>query len=282
VPWVRSPCLPSGRRPQNPLQAPALCPANSLRARPCWRQRGHIEKSIPITTLTIQRLAISIPRGVNPIQFRASNDRILAAMKEHPDRFIGQCYVDPHFAKEALEEIKRCLGEGMVGPGELYTAAKVTDPLYYPIIEYCITQNAPMLWHARADLGLIRSGSGYPTMAPATTSTAADFVEIAKRYPEGTFVHGHIGGGGDWEYMCKKLREVPSVYLDTSGSVSEPGMIRFAIDTLGVERLLFATDMNFESGTGKLLAANLDDQTMNRICWDNFNKILTKRGIHAN
>jgi len=228
----------------------------------------------------VQRLAISVPRGANPTQFKASNDLVLQAMREHPTRFVGQCFVDPRFPKEALEEVKRCLGEGMAGLGELYAAAKANDPLYYPIIEYCISQKVPMLWHARADLGLRMPQ--YPTQAPPGSSIAADFVDIAKRYPESIFIHGHIGGGGDWEYMCKMLRDTPSVFLDTSGSVSEPGMIQFAIEQLGVDRLLFATDMNFETGTGKLLAARLNDDQMRRICWDNFNNILKKRGLHAN
>ncbi len=49
-------------------------------------------------------------------------------------------------------------------------------------------------------------------------------------------------GGGDWKYMCKKLREAPSAYVDTSGSVTDEGMFEFAVKQLGAGRMLFATD----------------------------------------
>jgi len=42
--------------------------------------------------------------------------------------------------------------------------------------------------------------------------------------------------------MCKKLREAPSAYVDTSGSVTDEGMFEFAVKQLGAGRVLFATD----------------------------------------
>jgi hypothetical protein len=72
------------------------------------------------------------------------------------------------------------------------------------------------------------------------------------------------------------------VYLDTSGSVTDDGMIELAVRELGVARLLFATDLNFESGVGKILAADLTEAQRRAIFWDNFNGILSKRGNHAN
>jgi hypothetical protein len=128
--------------------------------------------------------------------------------------------------------------------------------------------------HTRADLGLLRKG--YRTAALPNTSIPDDFAAIGRRYPEAIFVEGHIGGGGDWEWMCKTIREVPNVYLDTSGSVSDEGMIDFAVRTLGVERLLFATDMNFESGVGKILAAKLTEQQRRAIFYDNYAGILER------
>jgi uncharacterized protein len=229
--------------------------------------------------LGIERLAVSIPRGETPAEFRASNDLVLKAMKEHPRRLLGQCFVNPAYPREALEEVNRCLGAGMIGLGELYTQVKISDPRYYPIIEHCIRERASVMMHARADLGLLRQG--YRTAAPPNTSIADDFVAIGNRYPEAIIIHAHIGGGGDWEYMCKRLREAPSVYVDTSGSVTDEGMIEFAVAELGAGRLLFATDMNFESGVGKILAADLTETERRQIFHDNFSAILKKRGVNA-
>jgi len=83
----------------------------------------------------IAHTAVSIPNGKNPQEIRENNNIVLKAMKGYPNRILGQCYINPSFKKESLEEINRCIGEGMVMLGELYNAVKINDPLYYPIIE---------------------------------------------------------------------------------------------------------------------------------------------------
>jgi hypothetical protein len=227
----------------------------------------------------IERIAVSVPSGPQPHHVAAANDFVLAAMRAHPGRILGQCCVNPLFPSAALEEVRRCLGEGMSGLGELYTYARADDPVWFPIVELCIAEKAPLLWHARADLGLVRPG--HPTGAPAATTTAAHLVALARRYPEAILIHGHLGGGGDWEHVCKVLRTASSILLDTSGSVSEPGMLEFAVRQLGVERLLFATDANLEVNVARLCSADLTPAQRQRIGWTNFNDILRQRGLHA-
>jgi uncharacterized protein len=244
---------------------------------------GHLVSPTPaefvraLDRVGIERSTISIPLGQSPAEFGASNDIVLGAMKQFPDRLLGQCYVNPLYEKESFEEAKRCLGEGMIGLGELYAQMKIDDPKYAPLIELCIEENASILVHIRADLGLIRPG--HTCNAPLTTSTSVDIVHAAEKYPEATFIHGHIGGGGDWEWMCKVLKGAPKVYVDTSGSVSDSGMIDYAVRQLGADRMLFATDINLETGIGKILSANLNEQERERVFWKNFQNILDRRGV---
>ena len=253
----------------------------SLRYRK-WDSHSHVflgnaspEKTIEsIDRMGIEKIAVSVPEGVKPEEFRTSNDRVLRAMKQFPDRIMGQCYINPAFGREAIEEIDRCMDSGMVQLGELYTLYKINDPLYYPIVEKCIEMRIPMMMHARCDLGLWRKG--YPCDAPVSTSTADDFADIGKRYPEAKIIHAHIGGGGDWEYMCKRLRSVPSIYIDTSGSVSDAGMIDFAVTCLGEDRMLFASDMNYETAVGKIMTANLSDSQRKKIFFENYRNLLKR------
>lgn len=58
-------------------------------------------------------------------------------------------------------------------------------------------------------------------------------------------------------------------------------MVDFAVKCLGVRRLLFATDLSFENGVAKILAAKLTEAERHRIFFDNFNEILRKRGNHV-
>lgn len=228
--------------------------------------------------LEIEKLAISYPLTVpeagkaTPDAVHEANNLVLRAMKDYPGRFLGQCFVNPAHGREALEEMARCMDAGMIGLGEMYTQVRLTDPRYFPIIEKCIELKAPLLSHG----AWVRKDWREPERPGG--STADDFVEIGKRYPEALIIYGHIGGGGDWEYVCKTLRDAPSIYADTSGSVTDEGMVDFAVRCLGVRRLLFATDLNFETGVGKILAANLKQTERRQIFFDNFNGILRKRG----
>ena len=226
--------------------------------------------------LGITYTAVSIPNGKTPKEIRENNNIVLNAMKAFPNRILGQCYINPGFKKEALEEINRCTGEGMVMLGELYTAFKINDPLYYPIIERCIDLNIPLLVHGTSSLG--NWWKGTPASKPTNASVAEDFADIGKRYPEAMIIHGHIGGGGVWEYVCKILQHAPSIYLDTSGSVCDEAMIDMAIKYVGVKRLLFATDVNYESNVGKIMWASLTDEERKNIFFDNFNNLLKKAG----
>ena len=252
--------------------------------------------------LEIEKVAISVPitnprQEATPDSFRSSNDSVLKAMKDFPGRFLGQCFINPHYQRESLEEIDRCLDAGMIGLGELYTQVRINDPQYFPIIEKCIELKAPLMCHCADNRRDYRN----PNLAGASplddlvadnrrdfrdpdcpgASRPEDFVEAGKRYPEAMLISAHIGGGGDWEYNCKTLRTAPTVFADTSGSVTDEGMVDFAVECLGVRRLLFATDVNFETGVGKLLAANLTEEERHQIFFDNFNEILRKRSNHA-
>ena len=204
--------------------------------------------------------------------FHAGNDQVLAAMQRHPGRILGWCFVNPGDPK-ALEEMEqRILGEGFIGV-KLYNQYRIDEPVVEPIIEQSIAWQAPILMHA-----------GHPT-DPATRarqpriSEAIHFVNAAARYPEAMLIEGHIGGGGDWEWSLKHLREAPSVYVDISGSVVDEGIVDRTVAALGIDRLLFATDMTFEGSMGKALDADLTDDAFSKLMGRNFQAILDRRAI---
>jgi predicted TIM-barrel fold metal-dependent hydrolase len=205
--------------------------------------------------LGIDKLALSIPvigkREANPDEFRENNDLIIKAMKQYPGRITPQLTLNPRYRKESLEEIDRCMDYGFVGL-KVYYQVKINDPLFYPIIERCIELKLMILMHAEAELGVGGYRMKYDIDKAPNTSIPDDFVEVAQRYPEAMLQFAHIGGGGDWEYMCMR--------------------------TLGEDRLLFGTDNCFYQGVGKILAANLNERQRKKIFFDNYNNILRKAG----
>ena len=213
-----------------------------------------------------------------PEQFRQYNDLTIKAIKKYPGHLLGGFVLNPTYKKESLEEIKRCADAGMIGTGELYYQVKINDPLYFPIIEKLIDLKMIIHSHAECQLGVGGYRMKYNGYKEPNTSIPEDFVDIAKRYPEGIFQYAHIGMGGDWEYECKMFKDYPNIYVDTSGSNNAENMIDFAVEHLGEDHLFFASDNSYFQSIGKILASNLTEAQKKKVFFDNYNNLLRKGG----
>lgn len=233
-------------------------------------RRLHIDKQV------ISRYLDVMPG--TPEQFRKFNDLTIKAIKAYPDHLLGGFVLNPAYKQESLDEISRCTDAGMIGPGELYYQVKINDPRYYPIIEKLIDLKMIIFSHAECQLGVGGYRMKYNGNKQPNTSIPEDFVDIAKRYPEGMFQYAHIGMGGDWEYECKLFRDYPNIYVDTSGSNNAENMIDFAVAHLGEDRLFFASDNSYYQSVGKILASNLNERQKQKIFFDNYNNLLKKGG----
>jgi predicted TIM-barrel fold metal-dependent hydrolase len=222
--------------------------------------------------LGIDQLCCSILTPRRPATaegFRECNQWVADAMRRFPGRVLGYCYVNPATGKEATEEIRRCVGGlGFIGV-KLYDEHKCTEPVVFAVIETAIELGVPVLHHA----GHLH----YPLQEQPRISDGGDLAELARRYPEATLICAHICGGGDWEWTIKALRHAPSVYLDTSGSVTDDGVVNMAARTLGVDRILFGCDMSLTAGVGRIRAAELSVKDKERILGGNMQAILKRR-----
>ena len=96
-------------------------------------------------------------------------------------------------------------------------------------------------------------------------------------FPETLIIQAHIGGGGDWEWNLRILETRPNIYIDTSGSVVDAGIVDRTVAALGVDRVLFGTDMNWEAGVGKVLDARLNPADREKVFAGNMKAILARR-----
>ena len=222
--------------------------------------------------LGIERMVVSIPimRGMPTYdRVRQCNDAVIDCMRRYNGRIEGWCYVVPG-QQQSIVEIDRCLDAGMIGI-KLYNQYKIWDPAVHPVLEKAIAEGLPVLEHAGH-----ATTRAFQDQQP-NISDAADFVMAARLYPECMLIEAHIGGGGDWEWSIKELRDAPSVYLDTSGSIIDEGMVEMCVRELGARRMLFGTDMTMEGGVGKMLAADLTKAQKELICFGNWERILACR-----
>lgn len=180
------------------------------------------------------------------------NDFVYQAMNRHPDIIRGMCFVNPGYAKEACDEIDRCIHElGMIGV-KLYNQYYISDPAVHRIIEKCIELDVPILVHA-----------GKVTSLPITEPYISDgthFASAASKYPEALFIYAHIGGGGDYQWSLKAIADYPNIFMDISGSIYDENMIEDAVSKIGAHRILFGTDGSFSSSMGKLLGCRLSKE----------------------
>jgi len=241
------------------------------RGRPTWREddRKLIDAA---DKLGIAQLCCSILPPERPTSldgFRECNQWLAEAIARFPKRILGYCFVNPGFVKEARDEVRRCVEDrGFIGV-KLYNDYRCTEPVVFPLVELCIELKIPILHHAGHTMWL-------PQPQPRI-SDGGDFAELAKRYPEATLICAHICGGGDWEWTLKALRNAPTVYLDTSGSVIDEGVVERAVRTLGADRLLFACDMSMTASVGRIRGAEIPESDRAKILGGNMAKILGKR-----
>ena len=209
-------------------------------------------------------------RPATPESFRECNQWVYDAMKRFPGRLLGYSFVNPGYGKEALEEVRRCVDSRGFSGIKLYNDYVVTEPVVWPLIELAIELRVPILHHA--------GHVSWLSTAQPRISDGSAFAEIGKRYPEAMIICGHICGGGDWEWEIKALRNAPTIYLDTSGSVADDGVVEMAVDVLGAERLLFACDMSFTASVGRMRSADLSPAAKDKIYGSNMQGILSRRG----
>ena len=234
--------------------------------------------------LGIEKMQISKPvtnfsgkEPEGPEEVRKNNDIVIDAVKKYPDRFIGFFTLNPLYKKESMEEIKRCVDQGLIG-FKGYTQAKINDPVFYPVIEKLIELKMIVYMHTFTQLGMGGYRMKYDVGRFPDTTLAEDMVEAAVKYPDAVFHFAHIGGGGDWEYQCKMLKQCPNIYVDTGGSNNEENMVDFAISHLGEDRIFFGTDGAYIHGVGRILASNATEDQKRKIFYDNYANVLKKGG----
>lgn len=211
---------------------------------------------------------LGTPRPATPEGFREVNRNMLQSLEEFRGRFWGYAYVNPGWTHEAVEEIEYCLDadEDCIGV-KLYNEYKINDPVVRPVIEKCVELDVPILEH-----------SGYSQVnieKQPNISTAEDIAEVGEAYPDAKLIVGHLGGGGDWEWQIRALADGPeNVGADISGSVVDEGLVEYAVEMIGAERLYFACDMSMTAGMGKLMYSDISEEDRRKIGGENFLKLI--------
>jgi hypothetical protein len=152
---------------------------------------------------------------------------VLEAVRRYPQRLIGYIRINPQ-APGAIEAVDQALGEFLFKGIKLHPVSYVGFPFgeaTIRVMKHAAKYHAPVLFH-----------SGDESLA-----LPEEIAEGARQCLETRVILGHMGGYFHVEAAIQLAKELPNIMLDTS-AMPYPAMIRQAVDEIGAERVLYASD----------------------------------------
>ena len=174
----------------------------------------------------------------NAASCAAQNRFYAKCVRAHPDRLSAFATVQPAAGrKEALAEVRRAHGEGLVGLGELSPHSQgygVDDAAFGAVLELAGELRLPVNLH------VTDPDSG--TYPGRVATPLEDFARLARTFPATTFILAHWGG-------LLPLRDpsaagLANVFYDTAASplLYDEGVWRRFLAQVPAERVLFGSD----------------------------------------
>jgi uncharacterized protein len=196
-----------------------------------------------IHSMDLAGIDVSIACGFpwsDPGLCRDHNDYLHAVHNTCPARVGWLATVVPP-DPGAPQEAERCFRNGAVGIGELNADGQgfdLRDPdRLAPLVEVCQAYHKPLMFHVSEPVG-----HRYPGKGTATPERLLTFLE---RFPEVSVIAAHWGGGLPfYELMPEVARTAQNVVYDSAATtyLYRFPVFRTAIDLVGPERVLFASD----------------------------------------
>ncbi|MDD5483179.1 MAG: amidohydrolase family protein [Kiritimatiellae bacterium] len=204
--------------------------------------------------------------STTPEQVAASNNETMRLARQYPAAIIGFCFLNPNHEKSfLLKEITRCVEKGNLKGIKLWVAVNARSKKLDPIMEACAGLNIPVLHHA-----------WHKTVGKALDeSSPADIADLAGRHPKTKIIMAHMTGCGPRGIL--DIRPCPNVYVDTSGSQPFAGMVEYAVEKLGAERILYGSDApirDFSCQLGRIYGAKISRHDRELILGLNAKKLL--------
>ena len=249
---------------------------------------------------------------------RRANDVAARAVAAHPDRFQAFAALPTPAPDEAARELERAVNElGCVGAmlNGRTRDNNMDDARYFPIYQAAAKLGVPLYVHPQCPVKAVRDAyySGFDEQTDVVFATPGigwhyeTGIQVLRLILAGTFdrlpdlqiIVGHWGEVVLFyldridqlsRQAAPNLERPISDYFKTNVSVTPSGLwseryLRWAIEVLGVERILYSTDYPYVySGDDKprrfLESANLSDEDKTKIASGNWER-LTQRASNV-
>lgn len=191
------------------------------------------------------------------------NEAVYQFMKENPEKIGGSLYVNP-LNGNVMDVIKRGTQEQGFEMIKLWCCTLADDPSMDPIMDYAAENGIPVLFHA-----FKKSNGQVPN-----ESTGIHIANIARRHPDAKIIMAHCGGNFYDGIPC--VRGLKNVWCDHSGTPFHRNEVKYAVENMGAERVLFGTDNAFATNIAQVMSADLTDDQKKMIFSGNAKKILDR------
>jgi predicted TIM-barrel fold metal-dependent hydrolase len=205
-------------------------------------------------------------RSPNEAQLRRINDDTYWLMQRHPGVVTGFCHLNPTLGGRAvMRETDRCVARGFRGL-KLEIANNARDACMRPLMAAAARHNLVVLQHAWS-MTKIRQRSFH--------TDPEDVATLAKRFPDVRIIMAHLTGCGVRGVLAVKTCR--NVFVDTSGAAPEAGIVEFAVQELGADRILYGSDApirDFGVALARITGSRLDAGSQGKILHGNARALL--------
>lgn len=196
---------------------------------------------------------------------KARNDEALALKKQLGDFYYPGFHVHPDFVDKSCEEIDKMTAQGLYLIGEIcpylsgFPSERYNTEAFNEIIDYAAKKNCVISIH--------------------NSENNDDIDAFVKRHPDTKIVLAHPYEYYTFLRCLERAKYSENYYLDVSGyGLFRQNMLRYAIDKIGVDRILFGSDFPTGSAAmyvgGVVLEPTITDEEKQMILSENAKKLL--------
>lgn len=197
---------------------------------------------------------------------REGNQWIRSQVAECPDRLLPYYTVcSARCGDWAVDDLDRYVTDFGFRGLKIYSVPPlllIDDPYMIPILEKAAELRIPVLAH----------------------STGAECESLCSQVPNLILINAHMGccpqAQGDWHRSVAAAKRYPNIYLDTTSSSFDNGMLEFAVAEVGPERILYGSDLPLLDPTlqiAKVTESDLEPSEIELILHGNIDRLLGLR-----
>jgi len=168
------------------------------------------------------------------------NQWYLAAIRQHPDRFIAFATLNATAGKAATDTIHWAIDHGFQGIGEIHPQVQghtLRDACWQIIMEAACDAKLPINLHVTEPVG-----RPYPTKVE---TPLLDYIWLAEQYPDAQLIYAHWGGLLPFYELNPAIRgKLQNVHYDTAASplLYDSTIFHQVLQTIGPNRILYGSD----------------------------------------